>query len=841
MNSGVDGSAVVTGQVTGRIREAGSVVGLADVAVSDGATVTRTDADGCYRLLVDPLRRHTGLVQLTVPSGWRAPVGPDRMPAFFRRVRLRPGREVTADFTLHADPAQRDRYRFVALSDVHVQVGAANTRKGLADQLVQINEHVAHVARGSGPPARFVVVCGDLTNDASAEEYADYVAALTASELPVWTAPGNHDLVGRIPGGAAHESTFPGPYRDVIDRYRQAIGPEWYSFQYGEQHFVVLENYRGLPEPDQLAWLEQDLALNASGKSVIVVAHVPWNVPQTPVDDVTSPYLELLRRYDVRLLLAGHTHTNDVTTGLLGDAAQVVTTSLAVSQDRTPRGYRLVELGTDEVTAPFAEIGAERAITVVQASATHATTDPGTVWVDHYHPPGVTTEAEFRIDDAPWLPLRPVGRRAWLGEAAAGGARVAGSVRVRVRDHPDDAWSEHTAPTRARAERVGSPVQGAAWPMFHADARRSGVSLDVVAPPLDLAWLTHAGGSIATSSPAVASDTVVIGVRDEDAGGDNGVLALDLATGERRWRVGTGSAVDASVAVSDDHGIVIAPEVRGPLHAVDLRGGRVRWTWRPEGPAPCWMCFSPAIIGDIVYQAYSVKSGTHVVALDVATGRERWHTAAPTGRNWFSYAGPTVRRGLLVFATAYANLVALDSRTGATRWETRLDAGVGVGAKPVIVDDLVLLACQGDRLVAVDAATGRPRWSHRASGPPLVPGAGTSATPAVADGHVYAAFTDGSITDLGLATGEPVWRFQADGPVLSSPAVSGRTLYIGANDGLLRAIDHASGQCRWQHDFGAAITSSPAVTGSTVVAAAWSGLIGAFTGAPAVSAPSPPG
>lgn len=280
------------------------------------------------------------------------------------------------------------------------------------------------------------------------------------------------------------------------------------------------------------------------------------------------------------------------------------------------------------------------------------------------------------------------------------------------------------------------------------------------------------------------------------------------------------------MAVAGD--VVVAPAVRGPLRAFESATGAVRWQWAPD--RHCWMYFSPAVLGDVVYQAYSVEDGTWVVALDAQTGQPKWHSSQPIGRNWISHASPAVADGRVFFATAYANLVALDAATGKTCWQRSLGAGLGVYAAPVVTDGVVLQTCKGDLVAAVDMNGGDLRWSYTSDGEALLPGRGAGATPAVADGLAYAGFTDGHVTALSLQNGEPIWQHETRGAVLSSPAISGDVLYVGSNDGWLRALDRYTGECLWSADLGAWVSASPAVTGNAVVAAAWDGNVYTFTG-----------
>lgn len=812
----VSGRVVVTGP--------GGQVGVPGVAVSDGLVVTQTDASGLYRLTVDPQRRHTSLVFITVPSGWRAPVGRSAIPRFYRSVDLADGDIVGVDFVLHPDSESADhRHRFMALADVHVQDGSINPPAAYGRQLEQLNRYADEL--GSDRP-RFVVIAGDLTNDATDAEFAGFRAAARGSALPIWPAPGNHDLTGRIPGGAHPKPGSRLPYRDAIDAYRRALGPEWYSFQYGGRHYVVLENYRGLAEPDQLAWLRQDLEINAVGREVVVITHVPWNVPQTAPGARTSPYLAPLGDYDVRLLLAGHTHSNDVTPGLVGHAIQAVTTSAAYSLDQTPRGFRLVEFGAHGVALPFAEFDAHRRATLV-APVGPVDDSPATVHVTRYHPPGVPAEVEYRLPPHDWQAMRQFGRHTWtapLDGVAVLSSEAAHRIQIRGRDRPAGDWAQNQATFRVATGSPMRPRQGTPWPMFHRDPAHTGSTADVVRPPLRLAWTYLTGHTILGSSPALVHGTVFIGVRDEDGTSGNGVCALDLVSGTLRWRTATSSPVESSVAVDGD--VLLVAPARGPLLGLDVATGQERWRWAPADER-CWMYFSPAVADGVAYQAVVDPRGAWVVALEVTTGKPLWHTHDPVGRNWISQGSPTVTGEHVLFATAYANLVCLDRWSGDVRWQRAF--GGWTRSMPVLSAGLALLACQGDRLVAVDVNGGQPQWCHEPPEP--MPDAPTTATPAVVGDVIYAAFADGSVAAFDLATGAPRWRRGIGGPVTSSPAVSGDVLYVGCDAGMFRALDRSTGEVVWSYDIGCRIASSPAVTGNAVVVAAWDGNVYAFVSA----------
>jgi outer membrane protein assembly factor BamB len=812
-------------RVTGRVVDETTGHGLAGVGISDGLTVVSTDADGRYALTVDAGRRASALVSMTVPAGWQTRRGQFGAPDFYRRLDVSSAEAIAADdFHLRPDPrSAAEAYRFVVLADVHVAATGLNPTEMFTKQLGEIERFAAESDGGS--PA-FVAVAGDLTNDATADEFADYVAGTAASTIPVWSAPGNHDLAGRIRVGA-----YPAPwpdiaYRDTIERYRSAVGPEWYSFQFGRHHFVVLENYRGLGQRDQLTWLRRDLEQHARGKKVVVVSHVPWNVPQTPDPSESTPYLHLLSDYDVALLLAGHTHANDVSPNVVGGARQIVTTTLGASTlDGTPRGFRFVDVDGDQVEAPYWELETGREPTIVFPVGP-VPWHPDMVRVARYTPPGVPADAEYQVAGSDWQPLKLTGRRTWTAPLDdRGRPRDDRELRVRVRDRGSSSWLEESVTYRVAGSAPVEPRQGTSWTMFRGDARRTGVSADAVGTDLALAWVGRSGGTILASSPAVAHGRVYIGVRDEDDAAANGVAAFDFSTGEREWFAPTGSAVEASVAVVED--LILAPAARGPLEALDASTGTPRWSWEPAA-GWVWMYSSPLIHAEMVYVTYNVRAGAAAVGLEANSGDLCWHTREAVGRNWMTRAAPAIAGERLYFASAYANLVCADLRDGAICWQHALGAGLAVRTVPVIDGDLVLLACQGDQIVAVDRDSGAERWRYVSDGGSLLPGMGTAATPAVADGLAYAGFTDGRVTAIDVRTGGAVWHHQTGGPVLSSPVVSGDHVVVGSKDGTLRVLVRDSGECAWSYDLGNPILSTPVVSGNAIVVGAWDGNVYAF-------------
>jgi hypothetical protein len=148
-----------------------------------------------------------------------------------------------------------------------------------------------------------LVLCvGDLVGGytRSGEDYARDAGAvrtiLDQLTMPWYAAPGNHDV-------------DPGT-RDPSDRrfealYQHYFGPLYYSLDYGDLHFILLDSEESLAsEPlisdAQLTWLRNDLARTFENKliaHVFVVVHKPvWRFPKANWDRVHALLTDFNRR-----------------------------------------------------------------------------------------------------------------------------------------------------------------------------------------------------------------------------------------------------------------------------------------------------------------------------------------------------------------------------------------------------------------------------------------------------------------------------------------------------------------------------------------------------------------
>jgi PQQ-dependent dehydrogenase (methanol/ethanol family) len=130
---------------------------------------------------------------------------------------------------------------------------------------------------------------------------------------------------------------------------------------------------------------------------------------------------------------------------------------------------------------------------------------------------------------------------------------------------------------------------------------------------------------------------------------------------------------------------------------------------------------TPVVVDGV---AYFTGSYNRVLAVEVATGRQRWVYRHHMERVPLVCCGPH-NRGVAVagdrvyVGTLDARLVALDRAAGRPVWDVAVGdpaASYSITAAPLVVDDLVLIGVSGGEygirgfLAAFDARTGAPRW-----------------------------------------------------------------------------------------------------------------------------------
>lgn len=263
-----------------------------------------------------------------------------------------------------------------------------------------------------------------------------------------------------------------------------------------------------------------------------------------------------------------------------------------------------------------------------------------------------------------------------------------------------------------------------------------------------------------------------------------------------RWFVSLVCCLGVAAAAAADW-----PEFRGPGgRGVAAGDAAIRTTWSEE-EGIAWKAdlrgrgvSSPIVVGDLVVVTSSSgprQERLHVIALDKATGEQRWERIFwATGRT-LCHSTSAVAAGTpasdgerIVALFSSCDLVCLDL-AGRLLWQRNLAvehprAGndVGMGSSPRIIDGTVVVQidCQGDPFAAgIDLATGDDRWS--------VPrdriASWSSPLPVSFAGETAVLLQNPNGLELRrLADGELAWSLRGDCSGIPMTAAAGGMLYV---------------------------------------------------------------
>jgi outer membrane protein assembly factor BamB len=311
-------------------------------------------------------------------------------------------------------------------------------------------------------------------------------------------------------------------------------------------------------------------------------------------------------------------------------------------------------------------------------------------------------------------------------------------------------------------------------------------------------WNFVTGGPI-RSAAEVAGGVVLF------ASDDGFLYALGRESGDEPWRFDLGSAgmerrlpatgppyeydyLHSSPAV--DRGVVYIGSADGNLYAVELETGQERWRFTTSDRIRS----TPTVANGTVYVG---SWDGHLYAVDAATGQEVWRF--DTGGR--VQGSPAVAAGRVIVGSRAAKLFGLNAESGELEWTHVHEDGSWVESSPVVRGDVVYVGSSDAlKLFAFDAISGQERWQFETGG-------WSWSTPVVTDDTVYIGgisaypyYFEGVDLLAGFhavdrQTGQERWRMMpgaidgyVTGGVFASPRISDGIVYVAGLDGLIYAI-----------------------------------------------------
>lgn len=270
--------------------------GIAGVVVTDGVNMTKTNDKGFYSLPTKVKDPHCQFVHISIPSGYEVErVG--NAPQFYKRVNPELRRQ-TFDFKLIK--VDQSSYSIYAIADIHVANGRFrwNHKEDAEKYRASLVKTLDECVKATKEPV-YVISLGDMTHPGTRPGYKGRTGGYsfenymedTKVDAPIFNSMGNHDHNRpAVKGTYFTEETV---YQSRAD-FNRDLGPEYYSFTIGRDHYVVVDNLfiitsdaHSTRDPKatkgcwirlcerQHSWLERDIAALDRSKvdRIIYVAH----------------------------------------------------------------------------------------------------------------------------------------------------------------------------------------------------------------------------------------------------------------------------------------------------------------------------------------------------------------------------------------------------------------------------------------------------------------------------------------------------------------------------------------------------------------------------------------
>ena len=291
------------------------------------------------------------------------------------------------------------------------------------------------------------------------------------------------------------------------------------------------------------------------------------------------------------------------------------------------------------------------------------------------------------------------------------------------------------------------------------------------------------------SSPVVTGNRVFITGADDEA---RELYCYDLNTGELLWTLaatnipGSPSQMPetydefmlASPTVATNGTYVVALFATGDLIGADMNGNRV-WARNLGVPSHNMYGHHSALLlfNNTIIVQYDNRPNPRIMAVDIATGTERWSIPRTERESWSSpMIAYTANNTPQLIVMGIPNLAAYNPNNGALLW--RINAGFmgDLSASAASANGIVFAASEYADLYAVNPLDGTVLWKDNIFTPEL-------ASPVATRDYVYIATGYGVFAAYNAQTGELHKEHELGAPFWSSPMIVEGKIYLFNKEG----------------------------------------------------------
>lgn len=310
---------------------------VANVVVTDGYSVVKTNAEGVYQFKKNS---NAKFVYYSTPAEYEITVeSPARnVPLFYKTLETTSSPQ-QKNFTLTKRQTTDKNFVLFGLGDPQV-ASDADVNRFTDETLADIKAELASISQ----PV-YGISLGDVVAD-KANLLSTMKTKLGSTSMPVFTTIGNHD---KFSSSSSAKTS---------DVFQNVFGPSDYSFNIGDVHFVCLDNvvfsdnstYKLDISEEQIAWLEKDLNHVSKDKMLIVYYHMPLRGTSFTT---RTKFFNLIKDFKEVHLMTGHTHYSEnyihhVSDRQIYEHVHAATCGAwwksTINGDGTPNGYAIFQI-----------------------------------------------------------------------------------------------------------------------------------------------------------------------------------------------------------------------------------------------------------------------------------------------------------------------------------------------------------------------------------------------------------------------------------------------------------------------------------------------------------------
>ncbi len=769
---------------------------LKGIMVSDGKNVVKTNSNGVFEL---PGHSNERFITVTTPTGYKAG----------NKHYIKIDEDVDSyDFPLeswNSRIAKDGSHKFIQLSDTEI----FNT----SDQ-----ERWAHNVRdyAKNEDVAFIIHTGDICYESGLKAHIKLMNSKNMG-CPVYYCIGNHDLVKGDSGEQLFESIY---------------GPVWFSFDYGNVHYVVTpmpygDHAPSYTEAEVYEWIKNDLALVNKETPIIIFNHDLMSYTEEFIFKKNNSEKLVLNDLNVKGWFYGHWHNH-----FIRQQGKIKTISTATLDkggiDHSTSAFRLASIdskGNIDTQLRYTYIDKNLVISSISNSLV-TTNDKGQVplMVNAYNSISPVRDIVYTLyDDNKTIEMkRKLNQKtdwSWYVDMDIPEQYINQNLFIEV-----TAQFENGEVAKAKEHFVYKPkdtdvILKENWTTLLANSEHVGHRTDSLNLPIKLTWINNVKGNIFMSSPLIYNNSIYVATVDEDLRGEGGIYALDAKSGKIKWFYRTRNSIKNTIAIEGEN--VFAQDAEGYLYAVNTESGKLVWEKKLQVEGLPVLDDGLTTREGVVYAG----SGKGLSAYDARTGEQKWintsweqgegttSTIAAddkvviSGAQWRAMHGndtqtgkhlwsqrkngisnrgstPTIHNGLAYFIASKSFFI-IEVETGNVIISKELPYNVDVTSTPLVTADLIVFGTASDGLVALDRETYKEKWRVKTL-PALVytapytryPSATIETSPVSIDKYIVFGASDGSIYVVNSENGKIIWEHKTGAPIYSTVAVSGNTFVI---------------------------------------------------------------